>query len=151
VGLLNLDEWDSSTLQTQEETIGREKGSGAPLGGRRDSDPADLEARSPDGGLLVPETAHIRVANPATNGGKPILRRSYSFVDGIDPKTGGLDAGLFFVAFQRDPVRQFLRVQQWLSHHDALGEFTVHTGSAIFAVPPGARPGGYVGEGLFAT
>ena len=37
-----------------------------------------------------------------------ILRRGYSFTDGIDPATGQLDAGLFFIAFQRDPHAQFV-------------------------------------------
>jgi deferrochelatase/peroxidase EfeB len=31
---------------------------------------------------------------------------------------------------------------------DALNEYIVHTSSAVFAIPPGARQGGYVGEGL---
>ena len=29
-------------------------------------------------------------------------------------------------------------------------EYLQHTGSALFAVPPGARRGGFVGETLFA-
>jgi deferrochelatase/peroxidase EfeB len=33
---------------------------------------------------------------------------------------------------------------------DALNEYIKHVGSALFAVPPGAPPGGYVGEGLLA-
>lgn len=32
---------------------------------------------------------------------------------------------------------------------DALNEYIVHTGSAVFAVPPGAPAGGFVGEQLF--
>jgi deferrochelatase/peroxidase EfeB len=31
---------------------------------------------------------------------------------------------------------------------DSLNQFIRHIGSAIFACPPGAAPGGYVGEGL---
>ena len=33
---------------------------------------------------------------------------------------------------------------------DPLNEYIVHTGGGLFAVPPGARPGGFVGEGLFS-
>ena len=33
---------------------------------------------------------------------------------------------------------------------DALNEYISHVGSAVFAVPPGASKGGYVGEALFA-
>jgi deferrochelatase/peroxidase EfeB len=30
----------------------------------------------------------------------------------------------------------------------ALHEYIQHTGSGLFAIPPGARPGGYVGQTL---
>jgi deferrochelatase/peroxidase EfeB len=63
--------------------------------------------------------------------------------------TGELDAGLFFVAFQRDLDSGFVAIQNRLAVHDALNEYIVHTGSAVFAVPPGASPGGFVGDGLF--
>lgn len=62
--------------------------------------------------------------------------------------TGQLDAGLFFICFQRDPA-QFETIQRNLSG-DILNEYIVHRSSAVFAIPPGARPGGFVGEGLFA-
>jgi deferrochelatase/peroxidase EfeB len=78
-----------------------------------------------------------------------ILRRGYSFTDGMDERLGELDAGLFFVSFQRDPAA-FVTLQTRLARHDALDEYISHTGSAIFACPPGAHPGGYVGSGLFA-
>ena len=80
--------------------------------------------------------------------GQSILRRGYSFTDGIDARTGQLDAGLFFLAYQQDPHRQFVAIQRKLGVGDALNEYIKHVGSAVFAVPPGARPGGYVGETL---
>ena len=79
-----------------------------------------------------------------------LLRRGYSFTDGIDPVTGQLDAGLFFICFQRDPRTQFVPLQRRLASSDALNEYIKHVGSGIFAVPPGAHPGGYVGQDLFA-
>jgi deferrochelatase/peroxidase EfeB len=36
-----------------------------------------------------------------------------------------------------------------LAGSDALNRHTVHTANAIYACPPGANPGGYVGESLF--
>jgi deferrochelatase/peroxidase EfeB len=30
-------------------------------------------------------------------------------------------------------------------------DYIQHTGSAIFAIPPGAAPDGFVGEGLFRS
>ena len=100
-----------------------------------------LTARGPDGKPVIPGDAHIRLASPVSNGGARLLRRGYSFTDGIDPVTDQLDAGLFFVCFQRDPRTQFVAVQQRLST-DALNEYIVHVGSGIFAVPPGVLPGG---------
>jgi deferrochelatase/peroxidase EfeB len=79
-----------------------------------------------------------------------ILRRGYSFTDGMDARTGQLDAGLFFIAFQRDPRAQFVPLQMSLAQHDAMNDYITHTGSALFACPPGAREGGFVGDGLFA-
>lgn len=37
-----------------------------------------------------------------------------------------------------------------LARNDALNEYARHVGSALFVVPPGARPGGFVGESHFA-
>jgi deferrochelatase/peroxidase EfeB len=99
---------------------------------------------------VIPLDSHIRLASPVNNGGQAILRRGYSYGEGIEPATGELDAGLLFIGFQRSPRRQFIPLQRRLSSSDALSRFTVHTSSAIFACPPGALPGGFPGELLFA-
>jgi deferrochelatase/peroxidase EfeB len=145
---VHLEAWDRSTLGDQQETIGRVKASGAPLGGSRESDPVDLQALGPDGLPLIPDGAHIRQAAPSTNDGEAILRRGYSFADGVDPASGELDAGLFFICFQKDPRQQFIPIQQRLSDQDALSEYVVHTGSGIFACPPGAQDAQGLGHGL---
>jgi deferrochelatase/peroxidase EfeB len=62
----------------------------------------------------------------------------------------GGDARPFFICFQRDPRRQFIPIQRRLAASDALNRHTLHTASAIFACPPGARRGGFVGEGLLS-
>lgn len=49
------------------------------------------------------EDAHVRLAHPETNGGARLLRRGYSFTDGSDGH-GRLEAGLFFIAFQREAL-----------------------------------------------
>ena len=79
-----------------------------------------------------------------------LLRRGYSFTDGIDPTTGELDAGLFFICFQRDPRTGFVAVQRQLAQSDALNEYIRHTGSAVFACPPGVSDTDYIGSSLFA-
>jgi deferrochelatase/peroxidase EfeB len=142
-----LEIWDRSALGDQEETIGRAKYSGAPLGESDEFDPIDLEAEK-NGKPAIPVDSHVRLASAAVNDGERILRRGYSFTDGVDPRLGELDAGLFFICFQRDPEKQFVAIQRRLGAHDALNEYIKHVGSAVFAVPPGARPGGYVGETL---
>jgi len=142
--------WDASTLEAQQRTVGREKRSGAPLGARREHDPVDLHATRADGQLVIPADAHIRLASPKDNGGAEILRRGYSYGAGVEPASGEIDAGLFFIAFQRSPRRQFIPIQRRLAASDALSRFTVHTSSAIFACPPGILPGGFIGELLFS-
>jgi deferrochelatase/peroxidase EfeB len=142
-----LEIWDRSPLEDQELTIGRDKYEGAPLGGSKESDPLDLEAEK-GGEPTIPVDAHVRLASASANGGERILRRGYSFTDGVDESLGELEAGLFFIAFQRDPQRQFVPIQRRLGSNDSLNEYIKHVGSAVFAVPPGARQGGYVGETL---
>jgi deferrochelatase/peroxidase EfeB len=144
-----FDVWDTTSLEGQQRTIGREKLSGAPLGEKREDDPVDLNATSADGELAIPANAHIRLANPQNNNGQRILRRGYSYCEAAEPGTGEIDAGLFFIAFQRNPARQFIPLQRRLAASDALNRHTLRTSSAIFACPPGARPGGFVGQELF--
>ncbi len=155
---MNLPLWDSSTLAEQEATIGRHRENGAPLGGRHEHDAPNLRARGKNGQYVIPARSHVRLAHPSLNGGVEILRRGYSYDEGItdirplnefDPHTHapGLDAGLAFIAFMRDPHAQFVRLQNRLAA-DKLNEYILHVGSAVFAVPPGARPGGYVGQTL---
>ena len=61
---------------------------------------------------------------------------------------GHLDAGLFFIAFMRNPVTQFIPMQSELAANDLLNEYITHTGSAVFACPPGLREGEYWGSTL---
>jgi deferrochelatase/peroxidase EfeB len=142
-----IEVWDRTSLDDQELTIGRRKASGAPLGGGGEFDPVDLAATTSSGRRRIPEDAHIRLAGPAANGGVMLLRRGYSFTDGMD-QLGQLDAGLFFICFQRDPGRQFVAIQRRLGAQDALNKYIKHTGSALFAVPAGVSPGRYVGQPL---
>jgi deferrochelatase/peroxidase EfeB len=144
-----IETWDRSPLADQETTIGRHKYSGAPLGDTEEFDKPDLAARQA-GEPVIPVDAHIRLASSEANRGIEILRRGYSFTDGVVEELGELDAGLFFICFQRDPESQFEAIQRQLGSSDALGEYIKHTSSAVFAIPPGAGPGGFVGEGLFS-
>jgi deferrochelatase/peroxidase EfeB len=147
---MRIEAWDRDSLADQERVIGRFKDSGAPLTGTKEHDLVKLSEKRSDGEPVIDIAAHIRLAAPSENHDLRLLRRGYSFADGIDPATSELDAGLFFLAFQRDPHKQFATLQRRLGTSDALNEYIQHTTSALFAVPPGAAEGGFVGDGLFA-
>ncbi len=142
-----IESWDRTRLEEQERVIGRDKGEGAPLSGGTEFTPIDLDKPDDDGSPQIAADAHVRLAHPQVNGGARLLRRGYNYVDGND-ELGRLDAGLFFLSFQRDPA-QFITVQRSLAGNDALNEYIKHVGSAIFAVPPGVTSGGSVGDSLF--
>jgi deferrochelatase/peroxidase EfeB len=144
-----FDVWDATSLEGQERAIGRKKASGAPLGSQEEHDVVDLAAKS-NGVPTIPTDAHIRLAHPEYNDGRRILRRGYSYSEPSESGSGQIDAGLFFICFQRDPQRQFVPLQRRLAASDALNRHVLHTASAIFACPPGAKPGEFIGEGLFA-
>jgi deferrochelatase/peroxidase EfeB len=145
---MHLESWDRDYLADQEKVFGRYKVSGAPLSGKHEFDTVDLKAKRADGQAVIPINSHIRLA--IGDGSIKILRRGYSYTDGMDYETGELDAGLFFIAFQRDPRTQFIPLQQSLGRNDLLNEYITHVGSAIFACPPGTREGGFIGEKLFS-
>jgi deferrochelatase/peroxidase EfeB len=137
---MTIEAWDRASLSDQEQTIGRRKVSGAPFGATKEF--AAIDPRK------LPAQAHVRLALPAANGGTAILRRGYSFTDG-DTQLGQLDAGLFFVAYMRDPAA-FVRLQRRLGTSDALNEYILHVGSGLWVIPPGVRRGGWVGQGVLA-
>jgi deferrochelatase/peroxidase EfeB len=134
---MRLDEWNATSVHRQERIIGRHKKSGAPLGGHHEHDQVDFDGGVDKGDPVIPTDAHIRLSSPHANGGKMLLRRSYNYSD-----------GLLFLAYQRNP-RQFIGIQRRLGERDdALGEFIVHEGSALFACPPGSRKGSFIGGSL---
>jgi len=125
-----VETWDRSSLADQEASIGRDKAKGLPL-------PSQAE------------NSHVRLARGA--GVEKILRRPFSYVNGLDSRTGQWDSGLLFLAWMKDPGRQFVPMQTRLSSYDALNEYIQPVGSAVFAVFPGVTEGDYVGSGLFPT
>ncbi|WP_420716366.1 iron uptake transporter deferrochelatase/peroxidase subunit [Streptomyces sp. H27-H1] len=127
---MNIETWDRTSLGEQEDIFGRDKGEGAPVGKSKERDEPFLKAMKPE--------AHVRLAHPDSNDGATILRRGYSFTDGTDG-LGRLDAGLFFLAYQRDVRKGFVPIQRRLAKSDVLNEYIQHVGSAVFAVPPGVR------------
>lgn len=147
---MHIEGWDRDVLSDQQEIFGRTKHEGAPLTGAKESDTPDYAAKNPDGTPVIATDAHIRLAAPENNDGKSILRRGYSYTDGIDPASGEFDAGLFFIAFMRDP-QVFIDLQNKLGSQDALNEYIKHVASGLFACPGGVtRAGDHWGSALFA-
>ncbi|WP_206243438.1 iron uptake transporter deferrochelatase/peroxidase subunit [Novosphingobium terrae] len=154
-----LEHWDRMKLGFQEQVVGRHKRSGAPLGGSHEFEPLRLDAVDADGNPVIPENSHTRLGAPQVNDGAQILRRAYAYDNGVahiaerwPPWRQGvmMDAGLMFLAWQRDPRTGFVKIFENMAKFDMMNQFVTHIGSGLFACPPGARAGGYVGETLFA-
>jgi deferrochelatase/peroxidase EfeB len=155
-----LEHWDRMKVSFQEQTVGRNKLTGAPLGKEREFDKADLDAVDKDGNQVIAENSHLRLATAATNDGAQILRRSYSYNEGVSftaerwpPWRQGMeyDAGLLFMCYQRDPRTGFIKIFDKMSKFDMMNQFVTHIGGGLFAVPRGAREGEYIGQALFQS
>ena len=157
---ISLEHWDRSEVDFQEEVIGRHKYSGAPIGAADEFAPLGLDRADAEGNPVIKDTAHVRLAAAAVNDGAMILRRAYSYNDGANftalrwpPWRQGMmyDAGLFFLAWQRDPRTGFIQIFENMAKMDALNQFTTHNGSALFACPGGVAEGEFIGQNLFAS
>ncbi|NDL59844.1 Dyp-type peroxidase [Phytoactinopolyspora mesophila] len=143
---IEMDTWDMVGRQGKEETIGRRLDDGAPLGGEAEHDEPDFDAVNEIGLTVIPDWSHIRRARP-DDPRQRVFRRSYNYDDGpaADGESG---AGMLFVSYQADIDAQFIPIQRRLDELDLLNEWTTPIGSAVFAILPGCRPGGWLGEAL---
>ncbi|HEY6579407.1 MAG TPA: Dyp-type peroxidase, partial [Rhizomicrobium sp.] len=117
--LIALEHWDRMGVDFQEQTFGRRRANGAPLGKANEFDAVDLTATGKDGNPVMPLNSHVRLATAASNDGARILRRPYSYNDGVSytaerwpPWRQGMeyDAGLHFICYQRDPREGFVKI-----------------------------------------
>jgi deferrochelatase/peroxidase EfeB len=153
-----LEHWDRMKLSFQEQTVGRHKTSGAAIGAHDEFAPPDLDATDADGNPVIAENAHVRLTAPQNNDGAQILRRSYSYDNGVSfvaerwpPWRQGmeLDAGLLFICFQRDPRAGFIRMFEKLSRFDMMNQFVTPIGGGLFACPGGVAKDRYLAQDLF--
>lgn len=142
-----LETWDRTSLKGQEETFGRHRESGASMGKQGEFDSFDVNEQSANGKAVIPENSHMGLSKRT---GLHMLRRSYSFASGIDPKTGQFDTGLLFISFQKSP-QQFITIQNALGRVDKMNEYTTHIGSGLFACFGGVKEGEYIGQKLFES
>jgi deferrochelatase/peroxidase EfeB len=145
---MTIETWDRQSLREQEAVVGRTKAEGAPLSGGTEFAPLNFALAGRGNEPLIAKNAHVRLTHPDHNDGAAMLRRGYNFVDGSNG-LGRLDAGLFFIAYVRDPRTHYIPIQAKLGLQDGMSEYLQHTGSALFAVPPGVKPGEYLGQALF--
>jgi deferrochelatase/peroxidase EfeB len=153
-----LEHWDRTKVSFQEQTIGRQKYSGAPLGLKNEFEPLGLDRTDTDENPIIAENAHVRLGNAAANDAAEILRRGYSYNDGVNftaerwpPWRQGMeyDAGLLFMCYQIDPRTGFVKLFEKMAKFDMLNQFATHTGGGLFACPGGAQQGEFVGQRLF--
>jgi len=145
---MSIETWDRQPLREQERVVGRTKAEGAPLSGGTEFTEPDFALQGRGDQPLISGDAHVRLAHPDSNDGARMLRRGYNFVDGSNG-LGRMDAGLFFVAFVRDPRTHYIPIQTKLARDEGMAEYLQHTGSGLFALPPGVQPGQFIGQALF--
>ena len=146
---MNLDKWDELDRSGREESVGRKLSNGAPLTGSDEHDEPDFKALNPVGFPVIADFSHLRRARPE-DPSQRIFRRAFNY--DVPPGGPGVsDSGLLFASFQANVDRQFVPIQKRLDDLDILNQWTTPVGSAVFAIPPGCGPDGFVGEGLFAS
>ena len=147
---MHVEFWDRVGMFEQQNMIGRDRVTGAPLGGTHEFEGPryNLDPH----GKRIPLIAHIRLANPRTpeTADQRLLRRPYNYDSGID-ESGDLDQGLLLVAFNQDIQRQFETVQRRLEEEE-MADYITPVGGGYYFAPRAARESGdWVGSGIFST
>ncbi|MBU2966326.1 iron uptake transporter deferrochelatase/peroxidase subunit [Amphritea sp. 2_MG-2023] len=141
---MHLETWDRTSYGEQENTFGRDKLSGAPMGQQHEFEPIDTGLKESNGDPVMPVDSHVHLAHRT---GQQLLRRSYSYTGGINTLTSQYDAGLLFISFQKSP-QQFITIQNAFGKIDKMNEYITHVGSGLFACFPGVKEGDYLGQAL---
>src|SRR5690606_33458363 len=109
---MDLAGWDRLDRPAREQSVGRTLDTGAPLTGSAEHDEPDLTATTALGFPVIPEFAHLRRAR-SDDPVERFYRRTYNYETPPGLGEGG-DSGLLFTAYQADPLRQYVPIQQRL-------------------------------------
>ncbi|WP_408925652.1 Dyp-type peroxidase [Corynebacterium sp. YSMAA1_1_F7] len=132
--------WEKLDRKSREVVFGRHVDTGAPLGGKDEFDPVDLNKSGEDGLPLIDERSHVGIS---VGEGSRIRRRAYNWDNEVTPLG---NSGLIFICFQNDPDEAFTPLQKRLAEKDRLNTWITHVGSAVFWVLPGTQNGAHWGQ-----
>lgn len=133
----NLEFWDRTPLEDQENDFGRHKETGAPIGMKQEFDSPEFE-KDPHGDRILFDS-HMRRAeprNPERYTAK-LRRRSYSYSLGLT-ESGVLDMGLIFVSYQKNLKTGFIDTQKRLNG-EPLERYIKPFGGGYYFVLPGIK------------
>ncbi|BBG59811.1 iron uptake transporter deferrochelatase/peroxidase subunit [Providencia rustigianii] len=133
----NLEFWDRTPLEDQENDFGRHKETGAPMGMKHEMDDPAFE-KDPHGDRVLFDS-HMRRAeprNPSRYTAK-LRRRSYSYSLGLTDN-GALDMGLIFVSYQKNLKTGFIDTQKRLNG-EPLERYIKPFGGGYYFVLPGIQ------------
>ncbi|PSU85925.1 deferrochelatase/peroxidase EfeB [Photobacterium kishitanii] len=144
----NLEFWDRTPLEDQENDFGRHKITGAPLGMKHEHDSPEYE-KDPHGDRILFNSHMRRVEprNPERYTAK-LRRRSYSYSLGVN-ESGMLDMGLIFISYQKNLKTGFINTQKRLNGEPLERYIKPFGGGYYFVLPSVINDGEYLGEVLF--
>lgn len=146
----NLEFWDRTPLEDQENDFGRHKATGAPMGMKHEMDDPAFD-KDPHGDRVLFDS-HMRRAEPRnpTRHTAKLRRRSYSYSLGLTDN-GALDMGLIFVSYQKNLKTGFIDTQKRLNG-EPLERYIKPFGGGYYFVLPGIQSEqDQLAKGLFAA
>lgn len=144
----NVEFWDRTPLEDQENNFGRVKRSGAPIGLTKEMDDPLFE-NDPHGDRVLFDS-HMRRSEPRVPNrySAPLRRRSYSYSLGLT-NSGLLDMGLIFISYQNDLKKGFINTQRRLNGEPLERYIKPFGGGYYFALPGMEKEQDYLGQSLF--
>ena len=139
-----LEHWDRTNVAFQEQTVGRHKD--ARRAARQGTNSSRWIQRERQGRQSHhPRESPISASpRPKTTTARKSCAAAYSYNDGVNftaerwpPWRQGkeYDAGLFFIAYQRDPRTGFIKIFDKMAKLDMMNQFVTHIGGGLFACP----------------